>query len=484
MTGLFGDGHPLVTHIGMFVPGILNHGTPEQVEEWYERARSCQILGSYVQTEFSHGTFVRGLQTTATYDPKTREFVINTPSTEAYKIWPGGLGHTVNHSIVLAQLWSLGKCHGLHPFIVQLRDLETHKPMRGITIGDIGNKLGFNAVNNGFLAFDNVRIPRKQMLMKNAQILESGEYIKSNSSILNYATMTYVRVLMLTEQAIFLSMSSTIATRYSMVRKQSPINPGDPEPKIIEHVTQQYKVFPMIAGAVALRVVAMDLNEMYNEVLIEIQKGDLSRLPEIHALSCCLKAVVTDDVVSGIQTCRLACGGHGYLNSSGFNSFMGFATAAQHYEGENTVMLLQTARYLMKSWQNALNGDSLTPTVAYLKKYTQQKGKIVFSGGVSIPEIMRSFEAAAAGKTSVAFNRVNERAKEFSLYKAFSMTGIDLAEAARLHCYLFLLRSLVKYIDVCSRYCSKALMSVLTVLVNLYAVDTMLKNLGSILQVR
>jgi len=29
-----------------------------------------------------------------------------------------------------------------------------------------------NATNNGYLGFDNVRIPREQMLMKNAQVLE------------------------------------------------------------------------------------------------------------------------------------------------------------------------------------------------------------------------------------------------------------------------------------------------------------------------
>lgn len=42
----------------------------------------------------------------------------------------------------------------------------------GIRIGEIGSKLGMNSTNNGFLAFDQVRIPRMNMLMKNAQVLE------------------------------------------------------------------------------------------------------------------------------------------------------------------------------------------------------------------------------------------------------------------------------------------------------------------------
>jgi alkylation response protein AidB-like acyl-CoA dehydrogenase len=45
-------------------------------------------------------------------------------------------------------------------------------PLSGIKIGEIGTKLGMNATNNGYLGFDNVRIPREQMLMKNAQVLE------------------------------------------------------------------------------------------------------------------------------------------------------------------------------------------------------------------------------------------------------------------------------------------------------------------------
>lgn len=42
----------------------------------------------------------------------------------------------------MAQLKSNGKDYGPHPFIVQIRDLKTHLPLSGITIGDIGPKFG------------------------------------------------------------------------------------------------------------------------------------------------------------------------------------------------------------------------------------------------------------------------------------------------------------------------------------------------------
>lgn len=82
------------------------------------------------------------------------------------------VGNTANYCIVIAQLYSKGECHGIHSFIVQVRDEDTHMPLPGIKVGEIGVKMGLNAVNNGFLGFENVRIPRNNMLMKYAKVLE------------------------------------------------------------------------------------------------------------------------------------------------------------------------------------------------------------------------------------------------------------------------------------------------------------------------
>lgn len=74
----------------MFVTTIMGQGTPEQQKKWLDRAANCNIIGTYAQTELGHGTFVRGLETTAEYDPQTKEFVLNTPTLNAFKFWPGG----------------------------------------------------------------------------------------------------------------------------------------------------------------------------------------------------------------------------------------------------------------------------------------------------------------------------------------------------------------------------------------------------------
>jgi acyl-CoA oxidase len=70
---------------------------------------------------------VRGLETTATYDAAAGEFVVHSPTLSAAKWWPGGLGKTATHAVVMARLM-LPRAdgggvddRGPHAFIVQVR---------------------------------------------------------------------------------------------------------------------------------------------------------------------------------------------------------------------------------------------------------------------------------------------------------------------------------------------------------------------------
>lgn len=64
---------PLPPHAQMFIPTIMSQGSPEQQAKWLPLCMSLQVIGTYAQTELGHGTFVRGLETTATYDPQARQ---------------------------------------------------------------------------------------------------------------------------------------------------------------------------------------------------------------------------------------------------------------------------------------------------------------------------------------------------------------------------------------------------------------------------
>lgn len=139
-----------------------------------------------------------------------------------------------------------------------------------------------------------------------------------------------------------------------------------PEPQVLDHITQQMKVVPEIVTAIAYRLAGLKLSKMYEETAMAVSLNDYSRLPELHALACTLKASCTYDSTFGIERLRLACGGHGYLASANFGNIFTWATAACTYEGENSVLYLQVGKILLKTWVDVLSGKPLMPTMAYL----------------------------------------------------------------------------------------------------------------------
>ncbi|KAF7991392.1 hypothetical protein HCN44_002954 [Aphidius gifuensis] len=476
------DGNPLTLHYVMFIPTIMGQGSSEQQGYWMPRAWSCNIIGTYAQTELGHGTFIRGLETTSTYDPKTKEFILNSPTRTSYKWWPGGLGQTVNYAVVVAQLYTKGECKGIHPFIVQLRDEETHEPLDGIKIGEIGAKLGMNATNNGFLGFDNVRIPRENMLMKNSQVLEDGTYVKPATDKLTYGTMMFVRVVIVKDLSRYLSKAVTIAIRYSAIRRQSQINTNQGECQIIDFVTQQYKLFPNLATSFAILLASTAIWDMYNKVSVELNEGALERLPELHALSCCLKAVASSDAASGVEQLRLACGGHGYMDSSNLPATYGLVTAVCTYEGENTVLLLQTARYLVKVWKQSATGKLLPPTVQYLSQISQQKTKKKIWKNTLTCMII-AHQAVATGKIKIATKHMDDRIKNgTSSEDAWNQTSIELTQAAEAHCRAFLITRFIDWVKSKHGKISNELFIVLSQLSELYAVYWVLQRVGDFLR--
>lgn len=71
----------------------------------------------------------------------------------------------------------------------------------------------------------------------------------------------------------------------------------------------------------------------------------LSPFIQLHALTAGLKAFTSWTTNAAIEACRMACGGHGYSHCSGLpNIYVNF-TPTCTFEGENTVMMLQTARW-------------------------------------------------------------------------------------------------------------------------------------------
>ncbi|KAG7310802.1 hypothetical protein JYU34_003629 [Plutella xylostella] len=474
---VFKDYPPLMLHNGMFIPAIAGQGTPEQQKHWLKRAKNMEILGTYAQTELGHGTFIRGLETTAEYDPSTEEFVLHSPTLTSYKWWPGGLAHTVNYCVVMAQLYIRGRHHGMQPFLVQLRDEETHIPLPGVKLGEIGAKLGLSTVNNGFLAFEHHRIPRDRMLMKNAQVLKDGTFVAGPSSKLAYGTMIYVRVIIVNGMANLMAKAATIAVRYSAVRRQSQIKPSEPECQILDYVTQQHKLLICIATSLAFSTCARWLWDVYTGVMGQMESGNMDHLPELHALACSLKVVSTMDVSGLVERCRLACGGHGFMHSSNLPYTYGLATAACTYEGENTVLLLQTARSLVKAWQKGSKGKPLSPTEAYLMdKSPVPKWENTLDG------IIAGFRRVSAGKVQDCVSKIDKLVKMGTSYEdAWNQTSVRLVAASEAHSRAVILATFRAEVSRAAAALSPPLARVLHQLVHLYTVYWALERVGDLL---
>ncbi|KAG5564808.1 hypothetical protein RHGRI_000870 [Rhododendron griersonianum] len=474
-------------HWGMFIPAIKGQGTEEQQQKWLPLAYKMQIIGCYAQTELGHGSNVQGLETTATFDPQTDEFIIHSPTLTSSKWWPGGLGKVATHAIAYALLIVGGREQGVHGFIVQLRSLEDHSPLPGMTVGDIGMKFGngaYNAMDNGVLRFDHVRIPRNQMLMSHVMVLGRGssllgpwggktDFVYSQWSALRggpvgangkvvlvvtcegkykqsdvprqlvYGAMLYVRQTIVADASCALSRAVCIATRYSAVRRQFGSQNGGPETQVIDYKTQQSRLFPLLASAYAFRFVGEWLKWLYADVTQRLQANDFSTLPEAHACTAGLKSLTTTATADGIEECRKLCGGHGYLCSSGLPELFAVYVPACTYEGENTVLLLQVARFLMKTVSQLGSSKKPVGTIAYMTR---------------VEHLMQC---------------------RCGVQRGFAELSADLVEAAVAHCQLLVVSKFIEKLQ--QEIPGKGVKQQLEVLCNIYALFLLHKHQGDFL---
>ncbi|KAG3018576.1 Peroxisomal acyl-coenzyme A oxidase 1 [Phytophthora cactorum] len=356
MYDVIGEKLPIQVHRSMFIPTLENQADDEQQAHWLPLATSYRILGAYAQTELGHGSNVQGLETTALYDKEKQEFVITSPTLTSRKWWPGGLGKTATHAVVHAQLRIDGEHKGVQAFIVPLRSLRDHRPLPGVEVGDIGPKVGFNSLDNGYAVFHNVRVPRRNMLMRYAKVLPDGTFIKPPSSKLVYLTMTQIRAYLILKLGFALGAATTITTRFSAVRVQGRkvADNGHTltnESPVLDYQNQQHALLPLVALSYAATFAGRSMVDMHDKVLALVTSGQsdfAAQSAQLHAISSGLKGWLADRVNDGIEHCRRLCGGHGFLQSSNLAHIFAENVGSCTYEGTADVLVQQHARYLLK----------------------------------------------------------------------------------------------------------------------------------------
>lgn len=378
-TRLVSEVSPYALHTIMFSTSIREQADEKQLKEWMPRVESWEIIGCYAQTELGHGSNVRGLETYAKYDPKTQEFVIHSPTLTAAKWWNGSLGRTANHAIIVAQLLlpdksGKYKSYGPHQFVSQIRDMETNRPLPGIVIGDIGTKVGYAGMDNGYMLFKNFTVPHKALLSKYTKVTIDGTYIKPANQAIVYGSMTFVRASIIMSARMTLARAVTIAVRYLSIRRQfaDRDDPAGPERAVLDYPSVQIRILPLLAATYALHYTGEAMFNLYWETRADIeQKGDLSRLAELHAASSGLKAACTLITADGAETCRRALGGHGFGGGSGMIPLNTDNLDTPTVEGDSWMISQQTAAYLLKRMTEAVAGRGSKPIdnqfIAYLK---------------------------------------------------------------------------------------------------------------------
>ena len=344
---------------GLWGGAVLHLGTEEHHRAYLPDTITGALPGCFAMTESGHGSDVQSLATTATYDPATEEFVVDTPDDDARKDYIGNAATHGRIAAVFAQLVVAGESHGVHALVVPLRD-EHGATLPGVRIEDCGEKLGLNGVDNGRIWFDEVRVPRTALLNRYADVSPDGTY---SSDIENanrrfftmLGTLVQGRVCVGGAGAAAAKNALTIAVRHALRRRQFGPEGGLSEALLLDYRTHQRRLLPRLARSYALHFAQSELLDEFHRVFTDVgsdaetAERDRRRL---ETFAAGIKALSTWHATDTIQACREACGGFGYLAENRFAALKADTDVFTTFEGDNTVLLQLVAKSLLTDYKD------------------------------------------------------------------------------------------------------------------------------------
>ena len=333
---------------GIWLGSVLLLGNARQHAELLHQIGTFELPGCFAMTEIGHGSNVRELETTATYDPATEEFVIHSPTWTAGKNYIGNGASHGRLATVFAQLKTANEVQGVHAFLVPLRG-DTGTVLPGVRIEDNGPKMGENGVDNARIWFDQVRVPRAALLDRFGSVAADGTYqsgIRSAGARF-FATISALVGGRISIAAAGLSAAKsglTIAVKYATRRRQFRAPGQELQSALLDYPTHQRRLLPLVANAYAL-----DFAHKYLvRRRVETQAGDdLAGTREVELLAAGLKAYTTWNTTRTLQTCRECCGGEGYISVNRLPALKADSDIFTTFEGDNTVLMLWIGRQLL-----------------------------------------------------------------------------------------------------------------------------------------
>jgi len=354
---------------GLFGGSIQKLGTKKHHDAYLGKAGTAQLLGCFAMTETGHGSNVRGIKTTATYDRKTDSLIIHTPGRKDNKEYIGNALHSTMAS-VFAQLIVDGKNEGVHAILVPLRDAD-HNTLPGITIEDNGYKLGLNGVDNGKIWFHQVAVPRENLLNKYGTITADGSY-KSDIKNPNKRFFTMLGTLVGGRICVARAglggakMALAIAVKHALQRRQFNDSVKIQEDLLMDYPTHQLRLTPLIASAYVYHVTLDKMMEIYCDDTQPDKR-------KVETQVAGLKSVITWFANNAIQECREACGGKGYLLENRIPDLKADVDIFTTFEGDNNVLLLLASKGVLSDFKAEFNSAGFTTVLKLLGQQLSDK---------------------------------------------------------------------------------------------------------------
>jgi acyl-CoA oxidase len=348
-------------HFGLFGGSVLQLGTRKHHDKYLRAIGSLELPGCFAMTETGHGSNVRDIETTASYDIQTHEFIIHTPSRSAWKDYIGNAALHGRMATVFAQLEVNGERHGVHAFLVPLRD-EQGVVLPGITIEDAGHKVGLNGVDNGRIAFDSVRVPRDNLLNRFGDVSADGQYSSpipsaSRRFFTMLGTLVAGRVSIAAASCSAAKLGLAIATTRAGQRRQFGPE-GMPEVPILSYRTVQRRLLTSLARTYALDFAIHDTARLFRSPHPEAQ--------DLEMRAAALKAMASRHAVDALQFARELCGGQGYMWENRIGELRADTDIFTTFEGANTVLLQLVAKGLLTDFREQFEELRIWAAVRHL----------------------------------------------------------------------------------------------------------------------
>ncbi|MCW2588761.1 MAG: acyl-CoA oxidase [Mycobacterium sp.] len=456
---------------GLFGGAIENLGTERHHEAYVKKLIDLDLLGCFAMTETGHGSDVQALETTATYDPETREFVIDSPTRTSRKDYIGGAAETARVAAVFAQLITDGEGHGVHCFVVPIRD-DDGNDLPGITTSDCHYKGGLPGVDNGRIQFDHVRVPRENLLNKYADVAEDGTY---SSPIENQGRRFFTMLGTLIRGRVTVGGSAgaaarvalDIATRYALERRQFEAPGAEDEVLIMDYLVHQRRLFPLIAKSYALQFAQNELVAKCHELQTS-DDPDAEEQRELESRAAGLKAANTWHATRAIQEAREACGGAGYLAENRLIALKADTDVFTTFEGDNHVLTQLVAKELLTAYADDIKGMSpvewvrfaanfagervmkrtaaqtIMQTIVDTREDNEEEGSL-FNRGTQV----KMFEDREEYMLASVARRLQGKSKEMSPFEAFNAVQDHVLHTAKAHIDRIILEAFVAGIDTC-----------------------------------